>query len=122
MRLIAIIFFSLVFVAPVLRAAENPPEEKGFIYQDHGKRDPFWPLVSSTGNAINYDSDLSVTDMTLEGIVLNENGDAIAMINGKVVKKGDRVGEFMVDSIEKTLVVFSKGEEKFELKLKKKEE
>lgn len=96
--------------------------ENNFVYQDNGKRDPFWPLVSSSGNIINYDSDLSVTDMVLEGIMFDNNNNAIAIVNGKVVKKGDVVGDFTVESLEQNQVIFSKGEEKFELKLKKKEE
>ncbi len=102
--------------------AQPNEEESIFIYQDHGKKDPFWPLVNSTGNIINYDFELSVMDMVLEGIMSDKNGVVVAIVNGRLIKKGDRLGEFIVDSIEKNSVFFSKGEEKFELKLKKKEE
>ena len=43
-------------------------------YDDHGMRDPFWPLVSSSGTIINYGQDVSVSDMILEGIVSNGQG------------------------------------------------
>lgn len=111
----------MVFSGNHLWAQPNE-EESIFIYQDHGKKDPFWPLVNSTGNIINYDFELSVMDMVLEGIMSDKNGVVVAIVNGRLIKKGDRLGEFIVDSIEKNSVFFSKGEEKFELKLKKKEE
>ena len=117
-----LLLISIVLYNHLLWADEQPSKEAVFIYQDHGKKDPFWPLVSSSGNVINYDSDLSVTDMALEGIMFGANGEAVAIVNGRIVKKGDKLGEFVVESIEKDLVIFSKGEEKFELKLKKKEE
>ena len=39
-----------------------------FVYDDHGKRDPFAPLVSSAGMVVTYDEDLAVNDLVLEGI------------------------------------------------------
>ena len=122
MRLSFVVLISIVFLTLPLWAEENSLKKTFFTYQDHGKRDPFWPLVSSTGNVNNYDTDLSVTDMVLEGIMFSANGEAAAIANGKVVKKGEHIGELTVESIGKNLVVFFKGEEKFELKLKKKEE
>lgn len=119
-------YFLMVMILTVFsgnRLWAQPNEEGSvFIYQDHGKKDPFWPLVNSTGNIINYDFELSVMDMVLEGVMSDKNGIFVAIVNGRLIKKGDKLGEFMVDSIEKNSVIFSKGEEKFELKLKKKEE
>ena len=119
-------YFLMVMILTVFSGnhlwAQPNEEESIFIYQDHGKKDPFWPLVNSTGNIINYDFELSVMDMVLEGIMSDKNGIAVAIVNGRLIKKGDKLGEFIVDSIEKNSVIFSKGEEKFELKLKKKEE
>jgi hypothetical protein len=122
MRFILFFLMLTVTVAGDSYAQNTSTAKQSFIYQDHGKKDPFWPLISSTGNIINYDTDLSVTDMALEGIMLGANGNAVAIVNGKVVKKGDKMGDFIVDSIDKDFVVFSKGEEKFELRLKKKED
>ncbi len=122
MRLLILFLFMMSIAVSNSTAQDNPSEQPSFVYQDHGKKDPFWPLVSSAGNIINYDSDLSVTEMALEGIMLGANGNAVAIVNGKVVKKGDKMGDFLVESIEKDFVVFSKGDEKFELRLKKKED
>ena len=49
------------------------------MYDDHGKRDPFLPLVSSTGMVVTYDEDLSVNDLVLEGIVADSAGNNAAL-------------------------------------------
>jgi hypothetical protein len=94
--------------------------EEALNYNDHAKRDPFWPLVNSGGAIINYDQeDLVVTDLVLEGIMTGEKGENIAMINGMIVQPNDTVGLYVIKAIEPTTVVIQKGEETFVLKIKK---
>lgn len=88
-------------------------------YDDRGVRDPFWPLVSSSGTIINYGQDVSVSDMILEGIVANGQGVYTAIINGSVVEVGDLVGQYAIVGIEEKKVILSKDTEIFDLNLKK---
>jgi len=89
------------------------------VYDDHGKRDPFVPLVSSSGMVVTYDEDLSVNDLVLEGIVADASGNNAAIVNGKVVKAHDQIGPYVVDAIAVDHVEFLKGTERFILKLKR---
>jgi len=107
------IFVLLSFFANSVYAQEP------FVYNDHGKRDPFVPLVSSAGMVVTYDEDLSVNDLVLEGIVADETGNNVAIVNGKLVKVNDQIGSYLVDKIAVDHVEFLKGSEKFILKLKK---
>jgi hypothetical protein len=93
--------------------------QEGFVYNDHGKRDPFVPLVSSSGMVVTYDEDLSLNDLILEGIVADVSGNNAAIVNGKVVKVHDQVGPYVVVDIASDHVDFLKGTESFTLKLKK---
>ncbi len=93
--------------------------EEVFVYDDHGKRDPFAPLVNPNGAVVVYDTDLSLADLNLEGIVADTGGNNIAIINGKIVKVSDKVGPYVVVSIAVDHVKLSKEEEYFTLKLKK---
>lgn len=95
--------------------------QDAFVYDDHGKRDPLWPLVSSTGNIVNYDKEFQASDLKIEGIILGVNGQNLAIINGQVVKKGDQLGSLAVEEIGKNMVILKQGEQKFELKLNKEE-
>ena len=90
-----------------------------FVYDDHGKRDPFVPLVSTSGMVVTYDEDLSVNDLVLEGIAADASGNNAAIVNGKFVKVHDHIGSYVVDVIAVDHVEFLKGSERFILRLKK---
>ena len=113
MKMLAIIL--LVFMYTNVYAEENI-----FSYENNGKWDPFWPLVSPSGALINYDQDLSVSDMDLEGVMLEKDGRNVAIINGTIIKVNEKVGLFTVISINADGVVLKKGQEKtVSLKIKK---
>ena len=94
-------------------------EETRFVYDAHGKHDPFVPFVSSSGMIMTYDTDLTASDMVLEGIVAGAKGNNMAIINGKVVKATDALGAYTVDMIGDDHVELTKGQEHVTLKLKK---
>ncbi len=113
---------AVVFLRPGKTVfAESPPEIKSFQYNDHGKRDPFWTLLGHRGSIMNYDNDLQASDMALEGIMAEPAGDSVAIINGNIVKVGDKVGFFIVKEIKGNVVTLQKGQEIITLKLKKEE-
>ena len=109
----------MVFVQPLWVNAEDGGE---FIYNDHGKRDPFWTLVSSTGAIINYENEFEVSDLNLQGIMVDATGANLAIINGNILRVNDKLGQFIVFRIDKTAVVLQQGGQEFTLELKKKEE
>lgn len=102
--------------------AKELEQRQPFVYNDAGKRDPFWPLVSKTGAIITYDeTDLSASDMILTGVLTGVGGRSVAVINGKIVKEGDKIGAFMVERVAPTKVILNNGQEKTELHLRKEE-
>ena len=107
-KVLPIVIISLLFVVP----------SKVEAYDDKGKRDPFWPLLSASGTIINYGEDITPADMVLEGIMSDGGDHYTAIINGNIVKTGDTVGSFKIDRIEPKTVFFNKGSENFELNLK----
>ncbi len=110
----ALLWFLCLTVVTVVYA-----DEKAFVYNEHGKHDPFWPLVSPSGTRINYDTVSTATDMILEGIVEDSKGNNVAIINGKIVKAKDQVGSYVIESITKDHVDLVKGQERLTLKIKK---
>ncbi len=94
--------------------------EKGFIYDDDNKRDPLWPLVSSTGSIINYNSDYVIADLLLEGVMLGESSDkSLAIINGRIIKISDKIGAYEVKAITTDTVTLEKEQQEFTIRLKK---
>jgi len=68
---------------------------------------------------MNYDKNLSFADLTIEGIMMGQTGENLAVINGNVVKKNTSLGQFIVARITADKVVLKDGQQQFELKLKK---
>ena len=110
-----VFIFLIAFIAVTFSYAQ----EQSFVYDDHAKRDPFAPLVSSAGMLVAYDADLTVTDLTLEGIVADAKGNNVAIVNGKVVKVHDHIGPYVVDVIASDHVEFLQGTQRVTLGLKK---
>ena len=96
-------------------------QEASFVYDDHGKRDPFWKLVSPSGAILSYETDLLLSDMTLEGIIFDPGGNSFAIINGVVVERNGQFGLYKIEKIEADKVFLKKGLESFILELKKEE-
>lgn len=104
---------------PLLGALLNPDE--AFIYDDHGNRNPFSPLVTANGSIVTLEKDLLITDMILEGIMTEGGGNNIAIINGRILGENDLIGAFEITDISKNTVILQKGQKIYTLKLKKEE-
>ena len=109
----------LLILVSILFFANSVYTQGAFVYNDHGKRDPLTPLVSSDGRVVDYDEDLLVNDFVLEGVVADTSGNNVAIVNGKIVKAHDQIGPYVVDAITVDHVEFLKGTERFILKMKK---
>ena len=94
-------------------------QPENFVYDEHGKRDPFAPLVGPGGAMISYDSEMTVADLNLQGILADAQGQNLAIINGKVVKVADLIGGYEVGEIGADEVDLVKGQQHFLIKLKK---
>jgi hypothetical protein len=95
-------------------------EGGAFLYNDRGARDPFWPLVTSAGALINYETSFTISEMTLEGVV-SDGRNGLAIINGAVVEVGKTIGQYVVQKIYSDRVILEKGGQTTELLLKKEE-
>jgi len=119
MRAMRVFLFTILVL--YLAGVSTASEEKSFVYDDHGHRDPMWALVSPNGVIFNYETDFLVTDLSLEGIMAGADGENVAIINGHILKIKDAIGQFVVERINDDSIVLKKGKQKFELKLKKEE-
>jgi hypothetical protein len=113
MKKVLCLIFLFAMIVGIKQSSAN------FVYNAHGKKDPFSPLVSSSGALVSYDGDVSAAEMTLEGIILDSSGKNLAIVNGKVVKVLDKVGTYTVEAIANDHVNLVKGEERVTVKIKK---
>ncbi len=124
-HIVLIIFFFVCTLGGIrygMTQQPGPEDVKVFTYDDHGRRDPLWPLVSPTGNIIDYEKkEFQFTDLKLEGIISGPGDKNLAIINGQILKINDQVGSFVVTNIGKDGVILMKDQREFTLELKKEE-
>jgi hypothetical protein len=82
--------------------------EGAFKYQSKGRRDPFLPLVGPNMTSHAKLQDISsANELIFEGVATGGGGKKVAIINGEVLKKGDRVGNIEIKKITDKTVVLS---------------
>lgn len=111
----------VVFGTGLGSALAQNPAGKDFVYDDCGLRDPFWRLISPAGVILTHENDLTFADLELEGILADASGQSLAIINGRVLRAGERLGAFTVQNVTSEAVMLLRGKDIFMLKLKKEE-
>lgn len=101
----------LLFAFSVIAAEEE------FVYESGRKRDPFIPLVTPEGALLKLEPYGEDSEVKLEGIIYDREGNSLAIVNGKVVKKGDVINGCEVFKIEKDRVFLIKEGEILEVGL-----
>ena len=89
-----------------------------FEYNSHGKKDPFASPVIR-GNTEGGEEVL--VGVLLEGILLDENK-PMAIINGKILGVGDKIGEITIVEITSNEVVFRYNDKDIPVQLRVKDE
>ena len=108
-----------LMAAPVCAAADAPPAEKikPFHYNGKGRRDPFAPLVRDGRVVAVTGAGYESSKPVLYGVLWDEGGNSIALINDGEARVGDAVGEFKVLEIRKDSVVLANGGEPIVLEI-----
>ena len=89
-------------------------KDEKFIYNSHKREDPFYPIISETGEFLSkIEQQKSQTKKLLvEGIVWDSGKNSIAIINGTVVRQGDKIEGYQVLEIRKDGVLLERDGEK----------
>lgn len=94
-------------------------EDKDFLYEEKGKRNPFIALVTPDGRLLKLDKEESRGELVIEGIIYDKAGRSFAIVNGNVVGVGDKVLDFQVLKIDEDKVIFIKDGQPIEVEFKK---
>lgn len=106
------------------QAKANAPARQGrgepFVYNAHEKRNPFAPLVSADGRILEPPAKQKTAGgVYLEGIIYDPAGSSYAVINGEIVKAGEKAGDYQVLRIEPQKIILLKEGQEEALELKK---
>jgi len=105
-----VVVISIILCAAACAVCVDVMGAKESLYDAHGKRDPFVPLIGiDRGPVGSLDGVMSIEDVRLEGIAMGGQGKMIAILNGEMVKEGLVSGLLQVKSITPKKVVISVG-------------
>ena len=92
MRRISVNHFIMFLLLILVTLAYSRLTYAEYKYYSKGKRDPFIPLVSGKMKiaSLGLESVETIDDVKLEGIMFDPQGESIAVLNGEVVKEGER--------------------------------
>ena len=87
--------FGMLFLSGTSFSAEKS------LYNDHGRRDPFVPLVTTTmktssSNILGIDN---IDDLVIEGLIYDPKHGSAVIMNGAVLKEGEELGNVKVTKI-----------------------
>ncbi len=88
-------------------------------YKSYGRRDPFVPLVGVSGTAAmgGLHNIISVEDVSFHGTVIDADGKKAAVINGEILRQGDRVHSVLLESVGENEITIMINDKKHRLKL-----
>ncbi len=115
-------FFIVLMLCLSVCAPEGTYAAQGdFVYNSKGNRDPFVSLVTKEGVLIGAwqtsDLDLDDQEVLLEGIIWDPQGESLAIVNGVVVKEGDRFLNLKILEIKQKGIKLLKGNEELIINL-----
>ena len=94
MKQLWILFLAFGMILPINRGAAA---EEQTLYDPHGKRDPFAPLVTTTlKQSPGVLSVETLDDVGIEGVVFDPKKGSVVIINGSILKEGEEMGNLKV--------------------------
>lgn len=95
----------LVYSFSMPLCAQDGDKKDTQVYDKKNKRDPFVPLIGIVTAKDGATVDMSLSNLKFQGIVLDKNGNKIAMINNEFYKVGDNVGKFVLKNVSTNSIV-----------------
>ena len=110
------LFIMCCLVYNISSAAAQAEKEQEPAYDSLGLRDPMIPLVTTSGLIRKFDVSTR-SDLYLEGIIYDNSGNSLAIIDGEIVKAGDIVRGVRILEIQDNGVIIQKDGQLREIKL-----
>ena len=107
------LFYALNFIFCASAFAQGD-----FVYDAKGKRNPIIPLVTPDGRLLKLEEQVDTSVISVEGIIYDQAGISYGIVNGEVVKVGDKISGYQVLKIESKKIIFIKDGQPLEAALK----
>lgn len=95
------LFFVISISFGVIAHAEGP-----YVYDSHGRRDPFVPLLGVTSGSIGSLEDImGIEDVSFQGFAVDSAGRKVVVLNGEMITEGRTIGRLTVKKILRNEVI-----------------
>lgn len=92
----------------ILPLSSAQADEKQLVYDAHGKRDPFVPLVRTGAGTADDDSGIqSPEDVNIEGVMFDPQNGSSVVANGSVYEEGQMMGQVKLVKVLEDRVILS---------------
>ena len=102
------------------KVLESKNREHVFVYNTHGKRDPFIPLISEDKTIMGRDGwsfiSSKLPELKIEGVLFDKIK-PLAIINDKIVAIGDNIGNCKIVSITREEIVIRYMNKEYSVKI-----
>ena len=96
-RQICFFFWILSLSFGMIRGVDAATSGDETLYNAHGKRDPFVPLITlTTREAAGLLGVENIDEIIIEGIVYDPKHGSVVIVNGSVLKEGEGLGNVKV--------------------------
>ncbi len=104
----------------IQKISEAKNRQHVFVYNTHGKRDPFIPLISENKTIMAQAGwsfiSSKLPELKIEGVLFDKTK-PLAIINDKIVAKGDSISNCKIISITKEEIVIGYMDKKYSVKI-----
>lgn len=102
------------------KISEAKNRQHVFVYNTHGKRDPFVPLISENKTIMGQAGwsfiSSKLPELRIEGVLFDKTK-SLAIINDKIVTKGDNISNCKIISITREEIVISYMDKEYSVKM-----
>lgn len=91
MKRTSVIFIVVIFMSISIIFTQYQLSAFEYKYESGDKRDPFIPLIISQRRvALGLEAVETIEDVKFEGVIFDPVGKSMAVLNGEIVKEGDK--------------------------------
>lgn len=96
--------------------------EEAYVYDPHGRRDPFVPLLGvSARTAGSLEDIMGIEDVSFQGVAVDSAGRKVVVINGEMIVEGQTIGRLTIKKILNEEVILIIDENEYTLNIYKDE-
>ncbi len=119
MKMKVIVLVIMLFMPLICLSVSIADED--FVYDSKGKRDPFLSLIDRRVKLTDVELLASIDDVRVDGVILDRDRGASAIVNDSIIKIGEFVGGFKLVEVSQYEVVLLRDGQSYTIEFRDKD-